>query len=208
MTWGAELTPLSASVANHLLSRETWARERLAPHAGRTFEIAVGPFATTLAVESTGMLAAPPHAASAPDLKLRLSPFDVPSFLADPSRWDAFVTTEGDAALAATLADLAQTLPWFVERTFASALGPIVGQRVADAGRAMLAFPAYAAARVGDSVASYAEDEAAPATRRIDLRVFAEQVAALAARTDALATRIEQLAARANADEGHQFTGV
>jgi len=188
----------TAAVANHLLSRETWARERLAAHAARTFMIVVGPFATMLAIEPTGMLAPAASGTDGPDLTLRLSPFDVPSFLADPARWSAFVTAEGDGDLAATLAELAQTLPWFVERTFASTLGPIVGQRVADAGRAMLAFPAYAAARVGESMASYASDEAGLAARGIELSVFVEQVASLAARTDALAARLDDVAMRAD----------
>ena len=70
------------------------------------------------------------------------------------------VTADGDAALAATLRDLALTLPWFVEQAFAKALGPIVGQRVADAGRRLLAFPEYAVDRVGEASRSYARDEA------------------------------------------------
>jgi ubiquinone biosynthesis protein UbiJ len=196
VTEGINLAAVPAAVANHLLSREAWARERLAAHAGSAFEVAVGPVWTTLAIDANGMLTPPAHPVDKPDLELRISPFDVPSFLADPSRWNALVTAQGDEALAATLAELARTLPWFIERTFASALGPIVGQRAADAGRAMLAFPAYAAARVGDSVASYATDEAGLATRTIELQVFGEQVATLAARTEALAARLAEADAR------------
>ena len=83
----------------------------------------------------------------------------MPAFLAEPTRWDALVTADGDPALAATLKGLAETLPWFVERAFAEALGPIAGQFLADTGRRMLAFPGYAGERVGDSVASYVRDE-------------------------------------------------
>jgi ubiquinone biosynthesis accessory factor UbiJ len=192
------LTP-AAAVANHLLSRETWARERLATHAGRTFAITVGPVVIALSIDATGMVGNASLAERAADLTLRISPLDVPSFLADPSRWNAFVDADGDAELAATLADLARTLPWFVERTFASALGPIIGQRAADAGRSMLTMPAYAAARVGESIASYARDEAGLVARGDEMEVFAEQTAALAARTDALAMRLDALAARLDA---------
>ena len=102
----------------------------------------------------------PPACRRPPDLTLTLSPLGVPSLLANPARWGEFVTADGDAALAATLQELAQTLPWFVERAFASALGPILGQRVADAGRRLLAFPEYAA-RV-----SARARRAMPATKR------------------------------------------
>src|SRR5262249_58657092 len=124
------------------------------------------------------------------------SPFSVPAFLADPRRWNEFVVADGDTALAATLKGLAETLPWFVERAFAAALGPIVGQRVADAGRSLLALPEYAAARVGDSVASYARDEIRFAASNIDAHAFSKDIAALTERVDALAARVEPLAAR------------
>ena len=191
---------ITSAVANHLLAREGWARERLAQHAGQTFAIAVGPFRAELAIDANGMLFAPRTDAVAPDVTLRLSPLDVPSFLADPSRWSGLVEVQGDGALAATLAEIAQILPWFVERALASVLGPIAGQRVADAGREMLRAPAYAASRLIDALASYASDEARIATRGIELMTFAEQVAALGTRTDALAMRIDALGESPGAD--------
>src|SRR5262249_30115618 len=120
----------------------------------------------------------------------------VPAFLANPRRWDEFVVADGDTALAATLKGLAETLPWFVERAFAAALGPIVGQRVADAGRRLLALPEYAVSRFGDSVASYARDEFRFAASSFDARAFGDDVAALVSRVDVVEARIDALAAR------------
>jgi len=184
------------AIANRVLERETWARQRLAAHTGRVFVIVVGPVATALAVEASGRVQSVPLAGHAPDLTLRLSPLDLPAFLSDPTRWERYVTSEGDPALATTLQELAQTLPWFVEQAFATALGPIVGQRIADAGRALLSFPAYAAERIGDSVVSYARDEAGLVARGDEARTFVEEVAALAARVDKLALRIADAEAR------------
>ncbi len=113
---------ITSAIANRVLERETWARERLSAHAGRVFVIAIGPLAAALAVDPSGMVESSPLSHGAPDLTLRLSPLDLPAFLADPRRWDRFVGSEGDPALAATLKDLAQTLPWFVEQAFAKAL--------------------------------------------------------------------------------------
>ncbi len=53
-----------------------------------------------------------------------LSPLSVPTFLANPARWNEFVREEGDAELGGALKELARTLPWFVEAAFAKALGP------------------------------------------------------------------------------------
>lgn len=190
---------IPGEVANRLLEREAWARQRLAAHAGRTFVVAVGPVATTFAIDATGQFASSRPGTAPADLRLRLSPFDVPAFLADPSRWERYVAAEGDVELAATLAELAPTLPWFVERVFASVLGPIVGQRVADAGRRMLAFPEYAAERLGASVASYAHEQSGLLATGDEGRTFAEAVDAVVTRTAALAARVDALEAKLGA---------
>jgi len=127
---------------------------------------------------------------------LKVSPFDVPAFLAEPSRWNELVVSDGDAALAATLKGLAETLPWFVEKALAAALGPIVGQRVADGGRRLLAFPGHATARIGASIASFAREEGRFAVAVADARSFAAEAAELATRCDALERRVEALAGR------------
>ena len=185
-----------AALANRVLERETWARGSLAAHAGCVFTLAVGPFGTSLRIDASGTLEPVAAVDGATDLTLTLSPLDVPAFLADPTRWDDFVTTDGDAALAATFKGLAETLPWFVERAFASVLGPMVGQYVADTGRRLLAFPGYAGERVGASVASYLRDEASFAVSATEAQARRDEIAATAARVDALAARIEALAAR------------
>jgi ubiquinone biosynthesis protein UbiJ len=195
-SFGFGLSGVTPALANRALDREVWAKTSLAVHAGRVFAIAVGPAATAMRIDASGSVASAPRSDESPDLKLTLSPLALPSFLANPARWDEYVVADGDPALAATLKGLAETLPWFVEQVFANALGPIVGQRVADAGRRLLAFPEYAATRVGESVASYVRDEAELAARGADIRSFGEQATAIATRVDALAMRLEALAAR------------
>ena len=178
-------------LANRVLEREDWARERLSAHAGRTVRMVCGPIASTLAIAPSGMLS---PVQSAADLTLSISPLRLPTLLAHPERWTQLVDAQGDAALAATIADLARTLPWFVEQAFASALGPLIGTRVADAGRALLALPEQAAKSFGASLSSYVRDEAelgVDATRFAD---FAAEAAAVAARVDALALRLDQAA--------------
>jgi ubiquinone biosynthesis protein UbiJ len=186
----------AAEFANRILEREAWARERLVAHAGRVFAIAVGPVASCFRIDPSGLIETAPPADARPDLTLRIAPLAVPSLLSDPSRWDNLVAAEGTPALAATLRDLAVTLPWFVEQALAKALGPIVGQRVADAGRRLLAFPEYAADRVSETVGSYARDEAGLLARGDEARAFAQENAALAGRVDTLAARVDALTSR------------
>jgi ubiquinone biosynthesis accessory factor UbiJ len=185
-----------ALLANRVLEQEAWARDRLAAFAGRVFTVSVGPLTSGMRIDERGMLETAATSIP-PDLTLRLSPLAMPSFLAQPQRWNEFVEEHGDADLGGALKDLAQTLPWFVEQAFAKALGPLAGQRAADAGRALLAFPEYAAQRVTDSVASYARDEAGLFARADAMRRHADGVQAVEAAVAALEARIEALAKRA-----------
>jgi ubiquinone biosynthesis protein UbiJ len=194
-SFGLDPSAIAPAVANRALERETWAQACLAAHAGSVFAFAVGPVATMLRIDAAGKVESVSGPESPPCLRLALSPLALPAFLADPRRWDELVAAEGDPALAATLKGLAETLPWFVERALADTLGAIVGQRVANAGRRLLAFPEYAATRVGASVASYARDEAKVAVHATEVRSLGEEAAALAARVDALATRVDAIAA-------------
>ena len=187
---------LTTAAANRLLERDAWARERLAAFAGRAFMVRVGPVTSGFRIDSHGLLESAPLAGSTPDLELALSPFNVPAMLADPRRWNEFVVEEGDAELASVLKDLAQALPWFVERGLGRSLGPILGQQVADAGRAALTLPEYAATRVAANVGSYARDEAQVLAHPADVRALADDTALLAARIDALDARVRMLAER------------
>jgi ubiquinone biosynthesis protein UbiJ len=185
---------LTDAAANRMLEREPWARERLAAFAGRAFMLRVGPITGGFRIDAQGLLEQAPLAGATPDLVLTLSPLAVPAFLAEPKRWNELVSEEGDAQLGGALKELAQALPWLVERLFAEALGPIVGQRVADAGRRLLGFPEYAATRLAANIASYARDEAQVLAHPDDVRAFGDEAARLAARVEALDARVAALA--------------
>jgi len=187
---------LAPALVNRALESEAWAQACLAAHADRTFAIAIGPATTGMRIDAAGRVHDVPRADAAPDLTIKLSPFSAASFLAQPGRWDELVVADGDPALAATLKGLAETLPWFVERMLAGALGPIVGQRVADAGRKLLALPEYAATHIGQTVERYAREETDLAVRRTEAVAFAGEVAGIASRVDEIATRIDAIAAR------------
>jgi len=192
---------LTTAAANRLLEQEPWARARLAAFAARAFTVRVGPLTAGFRIDARGLLEAAPLAGATPDLVLTLSPFNVPALLADPRRWNEFVAGEGDVELGRALAELAQTLPWFVERMLGRSLGPIVGQRIADAGRAALTLPEYAATRVAANVGSYARDEAQVLAHPADVRALVDDTALLAARIDALDARVQSLAERLPAND-------
>ena len=184
---------LGERVANGLLENEEWAREKLRAHSGRSFLLRSGPLATAFMIRADGTLDALPARGTVPDVELHLSPMDVPALLAHSDRWDLLVSSTGDAMLAGTLRELAITLPWFVERGFANVFGPIVGQRLADTGRALLGFPEYAGGRIAENVLSYARDETGVLARGDEARAFAAEQVGIAARVDGLIERVDHL---------------
>jgi ubiquinone biosynthesis protein UbiJ len=187
---------LTNAVANRMLADEPWARARLAAHAGRAFMLRAGPMTLGFRIDENGSLERAPLVGVTPDLVLSLSPLNGPALLANPARWNEFVTEEGDVELGGTLKELAQTLPWFVEKLCARALGPIVGQRVAEAGRRALQLPEYAAQRVTENIGSYARDEIQVLAHPADLQTLIDESASLAVRVEQLDARIAALAAR------------
>jgi ubiquinone biosynthesis protein UbiJ len=181
---------LALDTINRAIERESWAREKLAAHAGRTVRLSCGPIQRTIAIDAAGRFV---DGVSPPEVSLAISPADVPALLAGPERWTELVRADGDASLAATFGELAATLPWFVERSLSGVFGPILGQQVSDAGRRLLAFSGYAAGRFGESVARYVRDEAKIAIGPAEAGGFAADVAQIAARTDALVARVDAL---------------
>jgi ubiquinone biosynthesis protein UbiJ len=182
-------------LANRMLQQQDWARARLAPFSSRTFSLAVGPLHLNWSISDVGTLAAG-HTGAVSDLALAISPLALPGLLADPSRWNELVRETGDAQLGGALKDIAQTTPWLVEKVLGDALGPIAGQRVADLGRSLLQFPAYAAERFTDSAVSYARDEADLLAPAAAMRRFTGDLAAVETAVDALAERVAALTER------------
>lgn len=183
---------LAAGVVNRTLAGEHWAREKLASHAGKIFALESGPLGASYAIGDDGSLAVA-AAGAAPSLTLTVSPLALPVLAADPSRWSALVSGEGDPTLAKVVEELALTFPWFVERAFAAALGPIVGQKVADAGRTLLSIPAEISRRAAASLGDFAGESNLVASRA-ELDALAQRTADVDARTEALAARVAKLA--------------
>ena len=117
---------------NHLLARESWARERFKPYAGKTARLSCAPFALSLVVQPDGLIAAIDEA-EARHFDVTISvPLDaLPAFLqGGQAAVMKHVRIEGDAEFATTIAKLAEHLRWEPEEDLARVIGDAPAHRI------------------------------------------------------------------------------
>ncbi len=129
------------SALNHVLRQQVWARDRLRAYAGRTVRLAVvsplGRVSADARIATDGTLET--TASEAPSVTLVLTPsvnavFD--TVRGGPQALAGQLKVEGDAMVAAAVAEIAQHLRWEVEedlsRVVGDALAHRAGQTVRD----------------------------------------------------------------------------
>lgn len=186
--------PFAAAV-NHLLARESWARERLAPYAGKTARLSSPPMVLTLLVQPDGYLAAvDEHDAQHADVALSLPMGALSSFVqGGQAAVMKHVKIEGDAEFAQIIGKLAEHLRWEPEEDLAKVIGDAGASRVASLARTAHEQAWRAGRNVLGSVTEYLLDENPQLVRHAELDGFNAE---LTRARDALARvekRIERL---------------
>ena len=160
-------------LANTLLARETWARERLEPFAGQGFEVRLPVLPPLRLVIGAGG---------------RIEPGEAPAA--------AIVTPggiTGDSALAEELRYLRKHLRPDVEEELSRLVGDVAAQRLADTARSFVRWQLDAFARLAEAAASYAVDERRALVRRPELADLGTQIAALERALGGLEERVKRL---------------
>jgi len=197
--------PFAAAV-NHLLARETWARDRLAPYAGKTARLSCPPVMLTLLVQPDGYLGAvEDYDAGEVDVTLSLPAPALSSFLqgGQPAVMK-HVKIEGDAEFAQIIGKLAEHLRWEPEEDLAKLIGDAPASRVASLARAASEQALRTGRNVLGSVTEYLLDENPQLVRRAELDGFNEE---LSRARDALARvekRIERIEQKTQAKGASQ----
>lgn len=188
-------SPLVAAL-NHLLEAEPWARERLAPFAGRLLELRAPPLpALRIALRSDGLLDAAPGDAGEPTLVLTLRPEVLPAAARGMDHLVRAVETTGDAALAAEVLYLVRHLRWEAEEDLSRLVGDAAAHRIASLARDLARWHLEGAQRLAEGLVEYAVDEAKLLVPRGELDQLAAANARLRDALERLEKRIEQLGA-------------
>jgi len=184
-----------ASAINHLLAQESWARARLARHAGKIALFDAGVSTLRLAVTADGMVqSASPD--STPDVTIRVALADLPMLLQNRAHAFSQVRIEGDADFAATISQLSESLKWEAEHDLARLVGDIPAARLAAGARALTQGMRETRRRVEENLAEYFLEENPMLVRRRAIDDFGSEVAQLRDDIERLAKRIEKLEGR------------
>ncbi len=189
------LDPAAVHFINHLLRDAAWAREDLAPFAGRTARIEAFPFALALSVLEGGQVALAATDA-VPTVTARVTPGIALRLAArDESAWKE-VEISGDADFAAAIHRVAHALRWDLEEDLSRLFGDVAAHRMAEAGRRLSRWGEQAVDNTVRSFAEYWTEEQRLIAGRRDLEDFyravdqaRDDVARLEKRLDALEQR-------------------
>lgn len=176
---------------NHLLAREEWAREKLRPFADKVVHIRIAPTPTLrLRISDAGMIEATDAAEA--DLTLDIRAGTLPGLLRHDEAALREIGIQGDTELAAAVQFLFRNLRWEVEEDLSRVLGDAAAHRLAQSGRAFMAWQRDATVRAGENVAEYLQDEARLLVRRTEVEAFGRDITALRDAVERLDKRIRK----------------
>lgn len=178
---------------NHVLGRETWARERLQAHAGKRLRVRAGLLDMHWRIDEQGFPRAIPSTGNeTADLRLGIPLAAMFALVRRDAAALRGIAIEGDTELAETLQFLFLHCRWDIEEDLSRVFGDIAAHRIVSGGRALFAWQRDAAVRVGENFSEYWREEAGVLPTRSEVRSFVADVAALRDDVARLEKRLER----------------
>lgn len=178
---------------HHVLAQHTWARQRLAAHAGRVIEFRLPPLPDLRLIITPEGQVAEAGAETASDLTVNIKPSALPWLLLRDEAVMREVEITGSAELAQVLQQLFRELEWDFEEDLSRVFGDIAAHRMAGAARDLMAWQRTAGLRLAQNFADYWTEEAPLIARREDVAQFGREVERMRDDTERLEKRIEKL---------------
>ena len=167
--------PPFAAAINHLLKGASWARNKLAVHAGKTARFDVSPFALTLAILQSGEVENR-AASDTADVAFTLTPGLALRVLAAPNEAWREVRVDGDTGLARDILYIAQNLRWDVEEDLSRVFGDIAAHRLVQMGDNFQRWQRSSAEHLARSAAAYWTEESPLIAARYDIEPYLHDV--------------------------------
>jgi ubiquinone biosynthesis protein UbiJ len=180
----------TVALLNHLLARESWAREKLAPFAGRCARVEAFPFALLLGVAQGGLFEV---GTGEPRVTIAVDSAQLPALLFDPQALLRNVRLSGDAEFAQALSQVLQNLRPEPEEDLARFVGDAAAVRIVGFLRAVAAQVREGSSRLTATTADYFVAENPLLITREEAEKFSADVATLRDAVERLAKRLERL---------------
>lgn len=180
----------TVTLLNHLLAREAWAREQLAPFAGRRARVEVFPFVLLLGVAPGGRFEV---GSGEPNVTITVDGAQLPALLFDPQALLRNVRLSGDAEFARALSQVLQNLRPEPEEDLARFVGDAAAVRIVGFLRAVATQMREGSNRLAATAADYFVAENPLLVTREEVESFSSAVAGLRDAAERLGKRIERL---------------
>ena len=181
-----------ATALNHLLGREAWAREKLAPFAGELVELRFAPLPPVRLAIAEGGQAAPAEAGREATLVITAKPEIFAALAKGEEHLLGAVDISGNARLATEILALLRYLRWDVEEDLSRVFGDVIAHRMVRTARDFASWQADAVKRLAENVVEYAVEERRMVVSRTEFESFAAGVAKLRDDLARLEQRIER----------------
>lgn len=187
------LNQAAVAVLNRMLAREAWAREKLAPFAGRSARFDAVPFAVQVAVAEGGTVAA--SAETVPSVTIGVSFAALPLALLDPQAAMKDVRLQGDAEFAQALSFVLQNLRPEPEEELSRFVGDVAATRIVGLMRTSASHWRQLAERMLENTAHYIVTENPMVVARDEIAAFVQDISRLRDDVARLEKRIDLVTA-------------
>ena len=181
-----------ATALNHLLGREAWAREKLAPFAGELVELRFAPLPPVRLAIVEGGQTAPAEAGREATLVIAAKPEIFAALAKGEEHLMGAVDISGNARLATEILALLRYLRWDVEEDLSRVFGDVIAHRMVRTARDFASWQADAVKRLAENIVEYAVEERRMVVSRTEFEGFAAGVAKLRDDLARLEQRIER----------------
>ena len=180
---------------NHLLSKEAWARAKLAAHAGKIACLDAGAVVLRLRVMADGLVEEA-DAASPANVTIRLKLADLPLLLQNRERAFSYVSIEGDADFANSISQVSQHLEWEVEADLAPWVGDIAANRIVAGAKSVVQTARATHQSLAENITEFLTEEQPVLLRPQAVRDMAGDINKTRDDVERLIKRIEKLESR------------
>lgn len=187
------LESVAAALLNRLLHRESWARKRLQPYAGKTARFRLPPFPDlVLIVQATGELS-PATGDGVDDAVLIAVPGLLPGLLSRDERAYREIAISGDREFAEEILRTGRNLNCDAEQELSHLMGDILAHRVVQSGRNLVHWHADTIRNLSQALMEYWTEERPVLAKPANLRNFIQEVESLQDKTAYLEKRVNAL---------------